>query len=275
MVNNVPDTAEVSDPYFDAALRWFEGASSIAQARSLIDGRIDEMALWQSFEGFGLAELLADEPDATERARIVAGVGHAAGKRLYVGPLAAHAAAWKPGGAKQADGTVAGCQDQPQPQWQLPMEDAALRTAEQQDLAVLCTCARLLGAAQQVLALAIEHLATRNQFGRPLASFQALQHSTVDRHCDLVLAGALLAQGVAHWAEPDLRRTALHAMKDMLSHTAVATAEHAVQMLGAMGFTHESDVGLYLRHTLVLAARHGTAATHRRAFTELEVDFLP
>jgi hypothetical protein len=274
MVNNVPGPAEVSDPYFDAALRWFDGASSIAQARALIDGRTDEPALWQSFKGFGLAELLADEPDTTERARIVAGVGRAAGKRLYVGPVAAQAGGSTQDGAKQADGTVSGWQEHPQPQWQLPIDDAGQGTQEKHELAVLCTCSRLLGAAQQVLALAIDHLATRKQFGRPLASFQALQHSTVDRHCDLVLADALLAQCVEHWDEPALRRTALHAMKDMLSHAAVAAAEHAVQMLGAMGFTHESDVGLYLRHTLVLAARHGTAATHRRAFAGLELDFL-
>ncbi len=274
MVSKVSDPALVSDPYFDAALRWFDGASSIAQARALIDGRTDELALWQSFEGFGLAELLADETDATERSRIVSGVGRAAGKHLYVGPLAAQAGVSTQGGAKQADGTVAGWQEQLEPQWQLPMDDTALSAPERQDLAVLCTCARLLGAAQQVLALAIDHMATRKQFGRPLASFQALQHSTVDRHCDLVLAGALLAQCVEHWADRALRHAALHAMKDMLSQAAVAAAEHAVQMLGAMGFTHESDVGLYLRHMLVLAARHGTAATHRRAFTDMDLNFL-
>ena len=274
MVNNVSHPAEASNPYFDAALRWFQGASSIVQTRALIDGLTDELALWKSFEGFGLAELLEDENDATERARIVSSVARAAGKNLYVGPLIAQMGFSSQGGSRQADGTMSGWQEQMERQWQLSNDDAALGAQERQDLAVLCTCARLLGAAQQVLVLAIDHLATRKQFGRPLASFQALQHSTVDRHCDLVLAGALLAQCVEHWAERALRRAALHAMKDMLSHDAVAAAEHAVQMLGAMGFTHESDVGLYLRHMLVLAARHGTAAKHRRAFGDLNLDFL-
>ena len=132
----------------------------------------------------------------------------------------------------------------------------------------------MLGASQQTLSLAIEHLSTRKQFGRVLSSFQALQHASVDRHCDLVLSGALLAQCIEHWSDEALRQASLHALKDLLSQAGVAAAEHAVQMLGAMGFTHECDVGLYLRHVLTLAARHGSAARHRAAFASLNVGFL-
>jgi hypothetical protein len=45
-------------------------------------------------------------------------------------------------------------------------------------------------------------------------------------------------------------------------------------MLGAMGFTHDCDVGLYLRHALTLAARHGSVLAHRQKFTQCEVNFL-
>ena len=260
------------DAYYDAALRWFDGASSLALARALIDATTDERSLWLRFDGFGLADLLMSESDATERARIVAGVARAAGQQLFTGPLFAGSSIGV--GARKADGSLSGWQDQAETAWKLPVTDTARAEGESADLALLSTCARMLGASQQTLSLAIEHLSTRKQFGRVLSSFQALQHASVDRHCDLVLSGALLAQCIEHWSDEALRQASLHALKDLLSQAGVAAAEHAVQMLGAMGFTHECDVGLYLRHVLTLAARHGSAARHRAAFASLNVGFL-
>jgi len=272
MVTNPPITVMPPDAYYDAAVRWFAGASSLTLARALIDGTTDERSLWLRFEGFGLADLLMSEDDATERARIVAGVARAAGQQLFTGPLFAGSSFGEC--ARKTDGSFSGWQDQAETAWQLPVTDPARAARESGDLALLSTCARMLGASQQALALAIEHLATRKQFGRVLSSFQALQHACVDRHCDLVLSGALLAQCVGHWSDEALREPALHALKDLLSQAAVAAAEHSVQMLGAMGFTHECDVGLYLRHVLTLAARHGCAARHRSAFASMGVGFL-
>ena len=98
------------DAYYDAALRWFDGASSLALARALIDATTDERSLWLRFEGFGLADLLMSESDATERARIVAGVARAAGQQLFTGPLFAGSSIGV--GARKADGSLSGWQDQ-------------------------------------------------------------------------------------------------------------------------------------------------------------------
>lgn len=261
---------ESSTPYFDAALRWFAGNQSVQQARDLIDGKATEAMLWRSFEGFGLAELLDHENEPRERARIVAEVGRAAGRSLYTGPLAPPPESLA-GGTALADGTVSG--------WQAArstsMDDQwSHDTSRVDDISLLATCARLQGVGETVLALTIEQLSTRRQFGRTLASFQALQHATVDRHCDLVLTASLLNQVALHWANEPLRRTALHALKATVGPAAVAACDHAVQMFGAMGFTHECDIGLYLRHALVLAARHGTSAAHRARYASNRVDFL-
>jgi alkylation response protein AidB-like acyl-CoA dehydrogenase len=136
------------------------------------------------------------------------------------------------------------------------------------------TSARLIGVAQRAAALAREHLLTRTQFGRPLASFQVLQHQAVDRHGEIAAAQALLDRVLEHWTDTGVRRGAVHALKAHAARTAVASAKTSVQHMGAMGFSHEGDAGLCLRHAITLAARHGDELDHRRAFAGAKLAFL-
>ncbi|MGE0796906.1 MAG: acyl-CoA dehydrogenase family protein [Lautropia sp.] len=145
---------------------------------------------------------------------------------------------------------------------------------ELEDLSILSDAARLIGIAERVAELSNAQLSIRHQFGRALASFQALQHRAVDRHLANTLSRALLDQTVRCWEDAATRRAALPALKVVAADAAVDGAEHAVQMFGAMGFTDECEVGLYLRHALVVAARRGNAADHRRTLADVEVAFL-
>lgn len=259
-------SSPASTPYFDAALRWFTGNDAVTQARALVDGREIEATLWARFAAFGVSDMVALEDSAEERACMVAEVGRAAGRALYTGPLA-RAPQGYASGAAHADGSIAGWQDSLAPGW-------SRDPADDRDLALLATCARLQGVGERVIELTLEQLGTRRQFGRALASFQALQHATVDRHCDLTVTGALLEQIVRQWRRADSHASTLHALKATAGPAALAACDHAVQMFGAMGFTHDCDVGLYLRHALVLAARHGTTAAHRSCYAARRIDFL-
>ncbi|MBI4694415.1 MAG: acyl-CoA dehydrogenase [Gammaproteobacteria bacterium] len=141
-----------------------------------------------------------------------------------------------------------------------PEADAALAVAG--DAARLLTAAYAQGLASAALDLTRAYLGTRVQFGRRLGSFQALQHRAVDLllHRELTAAtlDAVLEEYTAS-ADP-LERTVL---ASRAAHRAlvgaVAITRDAVQMHGAIGFTQECDVGLYLNRALVLAARCGHA----------------
>lgn len=266
-----------SDTYFQAASKWFEGGESLKQARALIDGEINEEELWKSFKDFGLTELMETEPNNGERSKIFSSVCRAAGRHLYIGPVWIKNPQLNQSTLSdplQADGT--GQLWQSIIYFNKPFTglDEDTNSHELSHLQILSNCARLIGVGEQVMSLSTEHLKTRHQFGASLASFQALQHATVNHYTDLVLAGSLLSQLVSNWDDISLRVSALHGLKVFASSASVKACDHSVQMLGAMGFTHECDIGLYLRHALTLSARDGSAHTHRLKFTQCEVNFL-
>jgi alkylation response protein AidB-like acyl-CoA dehydrogenase len=139
------------------------------------------------------------------------------------------------------------------------------------DEALILTSAELLGVAGHTLAITLEHLRFRKQFGKPIGSFQALQHRAVNAHIQLQLAGAALESAIrAHRAEDPLARSlAASRVKGRCSETALAIGREAVQMHGAVGVTEEYDVGLYLKRALVQSAWLGNASQHRRRYAGL------
>ncbi len=129
--------------------------------------------------------------------------------------------------------------------------------------------AELCGVAERALELSIEYLKTRVQFGRPIGSFQALQHRAVDLYVRKELADAVLEQVVATLGDaPDAASRAALAsrLKARCSDTALRITREAIQLHGAIGFTDDCDIGLYLKRALVLAAWLGNAAQHRRRY---------
>ncbi|MBO1113263.1 acyl-CoA dehydrogenase [Bordetella petrii] len=146
--------------------------------------------------------------------------------------------------------------------------DAAL------DLGRLMQAAELAGAARQVLADSVAYLNTRQQFGRPLASFQALQHRLVDAAMQVELAANSLLNaldGLDELADADgaAARAAASRVKARAARAGLEAARLAVQLHGAIGYTDECDVSLYLRHALHLAAWLGNATAHRQRFGAL------
>ena len=139
-------------------------------------------------------------------------------------------------------------------------------------LSCLASSAALVGITAALLDMTLEYLRTRRQFGRPIGSFQALQHRAVDlfirkRVGEAVVHEALEAFDAAETAEE--RARAASRAKYRSSEAALLVARQAIQLHGAIGFTDESDVGLYLNRALVLAARHGNAQWHARRLGRL------
>ncbi len=136
------------------------------------------------------------------------------------------------------------------------------------DAAILCTAAELTGIMERVLELTFEYLRTRKQFGKPIGSFQALQHRAVDIWIQKELSKAALAAALGHFdavaATPRQRSLAASSAKSRAADAALLVCKQAVQLHGAIGFTDEYDLSLYFNRALVLAAWLGNGATHRR-----------
>jgi alkylation response protein AidB-like acyl-CoA dehydrogenase len=136
----------------------------------------------------------------------------------------------------------------------------------------LALAAELVGLASGALALALAHVRSRQQFGRALGSFQAVQHRCVDLHMEVELARASLKQALTLFdalaAHADTRPidAAICAAKARASDAAVRVGRESVQLLGAMGFCDEVDAGLYLRAALQGNAWLGGPVALRRRF---------
>jgi hypothetical protein len=105
----------------------------------------------------------------------------------------------------------------------------------------------LVGAARTMLELARVHALERMQFGRPIASFQAVRHRLAESLVAIEAASALLA---AAWDEQDPTVTAM--AKAVAGRSARTVARHSQQVLAGIGFTTEHTFHHYLRRVVVL-----------------------
>lgn len=129
--------------------------------------------------------------------------------------------------------------------------------------------AQLAGLASGCLEKTIDYVKGRVQFGRPIGSFQTIQHRCVDLHIDTLLAQASWRHAQASYvAAPSAQATgaAISAAKARCAEVALRVARQAVQMHGAMGFAEEMGIGLYLRAAMQGASYLGNSLQHRRRF---------
>jgi alkylation response protein AidB-like acyl-CoA dehydrogenase len=118
-----------------------------------------------------------------------------------------------------------------------------------------------LGAAQRCLEMAVDHAKTREQFGRPIGSFQAVQHLCVDTYRAVELARGCVMY--AQWTADRDDQNELHRAATIVKATGaslVRAAENAIQVFGGMGFTWEHDVHLFYKRLLSFEMILGTSS---------------
>jgi alkylation response protein AidB-like acyl-CoA dehydrogenase len=148
-------------------------------------------------------------------------------------------------------------------------EDAAEALALALDEAALGTAAYLLGLMERTFVMTLGYLRDRHQFGKPLGSFQALQHRAADLKIQLVLTRASVEDAAVRLDEGVVgaaRQAVVSRAKTRAAEAALRVTREAVQMHGAIGYTDEHDVGLFLRKAMVMANQFGSAAFHRARF---------
>ncbi|MEH0419572.1 acyl-CoA dehydrogenase family protein [Streptomyces sp. B21-083] len=119
-------------------------------------------------------------------------------------------------------------------------------------LTSLLTAAEQLGTAARVGELAVQHARTREQFGRPIGAFQAVQHL-----CAGMLVRVEVARAAVYAAAVTVDPADIAAARLLADEAAVRGARDCLQVHGGMGFTWESDVQLYLKRAWVRARRPG------------------
>ena len=150
--------------------------------------------------------------------------------------------------------------------------EAEALAAGMADLLVLGTAIELLGLCESALAMTLEHLKTRKQFGQPLGSFQALQHRVVDGFVDLETNRALIHRICVAWDTGTLEPVMIAAVKSRSARVASDVMRTSLQFHGAIGYTDEHDIGILWKHSLALSARYGNELTQSDRFARLTAD---
>ncbi len=136
--------------------------------------------------------------------------------------------------------------------------DAAL------DVSTVGVAAEMVGGMQQLVDLTVAYAKTREQFGRPIGGFQAVQQQCVDMF--VLLEGSRSATYYAAWAlnenQPDAR-IAVSVAKAYASDAYRECGNHSIQVQGGMGFTWENDAHMYYRRAKGSELAFGDATFHR------------
>lgn len=135
-------------------------------------------------------------------------------------------------------------------------------------LATLAVAADSVGVMQGAMALTLDYLKTRTQFGTTLGSHQVLQHRAVDMYIRLAESESVVRQAMRQLANeaPD-SAAQVHAAKAVACDSARLVTQEAVQLHGGIGITEEYAVSHYLRRARVNEQLYGSTEHHFKAFT--------
>jgi alkylation response protein AidB-like acyl-CoA dehydrogenase len=133
------------------------------------------------------------------------------------------------------------------------------------DRAALAAAAVLVGVSDRLLDIAAEYARQREQFGKPIGSFQAVKHLMADALLKVDFAKPAVER--AAWSvatgQPTRARDVSMA-KVFASEAAQRAARASIQVHGAIGYTWECDVQLFAKKAWALAGAYGDARYHRR-----------
>jgi alkylation response protein AidB-like acyl-CoA dehydrogenase len=137
------------------------------------------------------------------------------------------------------------------------------------DYAATLGAAEAAGIARWCLRTAVEYAKVREQFGRPIGSFQAIKHLCAEMLCRAEAADALAWDAARAAEDPAQHPFAAATAAAYALDAAVANAKDCIQVLGGIGFTWEHDAHFYLRRAVALRHWLGGSARWRRRAAEL------
>jgi alkylation response protein AidB-like acyl-CoA dehydrogenase len=141
------------------------------------------------------------------------------------------------------------------------------------DRGTLGVAAQLVGLARTMVALAVRHVIDRHQFGVPVGSFQAVKHHLADAALAIEFAAPAVARAAWSTARRDPTRSRDVSMAKALAGDAASVAGRAaLQCHGAIGYTVEHDLHLFLKRSWALERAWGGRTFHAdRVAAALEI----
>ena len=126
------------------------------------------------------------------------------------------------------------------------------------------------GAADRLLELTVEYANTREQFGQPIAGFQAVKHQLAELALAAVTGRGLFWKAAGEFdGKPESAARSASMAKAHITDQAMRIARGAVELHGGIGFTWESDVQFYFKRALFDRNYLGTPQMHRERCAEL------
>ena len=160
-------------------------------------------------------------------------------------------------GARAAEITFAGAAAQ------CLLPDAGAAIAQANDIGIAAACAEAVGAMEALLQLTVEYMNTRQQFGKPIGSFQALRHRIADVKMQLELARSMSYFATLQLGEPAAqRRYALSQAKLQLGQSMRFVGQQCIQLHGGIGMTDEYAASHYFKRLTMLELTHGDSLHH-------------
>jgi len=133
----------------------------------------------------------------------------------------------------------------------------------------LCVAGQLIGLAQRMLDVSVDYAAQRKQFGKPIGSFQAVKHHLADVVTKIEFAKPVLYRAVYALAQGEAKTAALvsHA-KLVCGEAALLAARKGIQVHGAMGYTWEVDLQMFMKRAWALDAAWGDRIFHQARLSD-------
>lgn len=141
------------------------------------------------------------------------------------------------------------------------------------DVACVGLTAEMVGGMQRLLDITVEYAKTRKQFGKPIGTFQAVQHQCADML--FLLEGARSSAYYAAWmlSENDPgAKAAVSVAKAYASEGYRDAGNKSIQVQGGMGFTWENDAHLFYRRAKASELAFGDATFHRERLAQIIID---
>ena len=139
------------------------------------------------------------------------------------------------------------------------------------DEAIAALCAEAVGTMQAMHDTTLEYLKTRQQFGRPIGSFQVLQHRSVDMLVALEGARSMAMFAAVTAGEDDAteRQRAISAAKIQIGRSGKHIGQEAIQLHGGIGMTQEYKVGHFFKRMTMIDQMFGDADVHTAKLARL------
>ncbi len=136
-------------------------------------------------------------------------------------------------------------------------------------LGAVLVSAEAVGAAARLLEMTVEYVTQRRQYGVVIGSFQAVQHAAADMLVEIETARSAVYYAAWALGSGDAAAIAVSMAKAYAVPAAASVADKALALHGAVGFTWEHDLHLFLKRTHTARALFGSAGAHRERVAAL------